>query len=43
MDLGFPKQVDETFPGLSKVTAAFQYRSECNQENVICKNIHKYA
>ncbi|XP_075876056.1 collagenase 3-like [Nelusetta ayraudi] len=27
MDRGFPKQVDETFPGLSKVTAAFQYRS----------------
>lgn len=31
MDSGFPKRVDEQFPGMtSKVTAAFQVRGECD-------------
>lgn len=35
MDQGSLKQVNETFPGVSKVTAAFQYRGERNKYNVI--------
>lgn len=31
MDKGFPKRVDEGFPGMTgKVTAAFQVRGECD-------------